>query len=64
MIYKELNKLTIQLFYFGHQYLTLSYLSNSSLSSWLQFRPIGDTLIIPLRNSINVPLQLLLTMKV
>lgn len=36
---------------------TLSYFSNSSLSSWLQLRPIGETLIIPLRNSMNVPLQ-------
>ena len=47
---------------------TLSYLLNSSLSSWLpatfkyqsrfvlQFLPTGDTLIIPFRYSINVPL--------
>nr|APU87392.1 phosphomannomutase [Cyamopsis tetragonoloba] len=34
----------------------LSYFSNSYLSSWLQFHPIGETFSIPLRNSINVPL--------
>ena len=39
--------------------VTLSYFSNSSLSSWLQFRPIGDTFSMPLRNSINVPLEIL-----
>lgn len=39
-------------------YLTLaclSYRSNSSRSSWLQLRPMGDTFIMPLRNSIKVP---------
>lgn len=41
----------------GSEVYTLSYFSNSSRSSWLQFRPIGDTLSIPLRNSIKVPLK-------
>lgn len=34
----------------------LSYFSNSSLSACVQLRPIGETLISPLRNSIKVPL--------
>lgn len=32
-----------------------SCFSNSSRSCWLQLRPMGDTLIMPLRNSIKVP---------
>jgi hypothetical protein len=42
----------------NQRFSTLSYFSNSSLSSWLQFLPIGDTLSMPLRNSINVPLNI------
>lgn len=42
----------------GLEFFTLSYFSNSSLSSWLQFRPIGETLSIPFLNSINVPLKI------
>ena len=37
--------------------LTLSYFSNSSRSSFEQFLPMGEMLIMPFRNSINVPLQ-------
>lgn len=32
-----------------------AYASNSSRSAWLAFLPTGLTLIIPVRNSINVP---------
>lgn len=32
-----------------------SYCSNASRSSWLQLRPMGLTLSMPLRNSMNVP---------
>ena len=37
--------------------LTLSYSWNAILSSCEQFRPMGETFIIPLRNSTNVPLK-------
>jgi hypothetical protein len=37
--------------------LTLSYASNSSRSCCEQLRPMGDTLIIPVRNSTKVPLM-------
>ena len=40
----------------SHFPLTLSYFSNSFLSSVEAFRPIGETLIIPRLNSMNVPL--------
>ena len=36
--------------------LTLSYSKNAILSSCVQFRPIGDTFIMPFRNSTKVPL--------
>lgn len=36
---------------------TLSYCSNSTRSSWLQFRPMGDTFNMPMRNSMKVPLS-------
>ena len=32
-----------------------SYTSKASRSSWLQLRPMGETLSMPLRNSMNVP---------
>ena len=32
-----------------------SYFSNSSRSVWLQLRPMGEMLIMPLRNSMKVP---------
>ena len=32
-----------------------SYFSNSSLSSWLQFLPMGEIFSMPFLNSINVP---------
>lgn len=37
--------------------LTLSYSKNSNLSSRVQFLPMGQTLMRPLRNSMNVPLR-------
>lgn len=37
--------------------LTLSYNSNASRSSWLQLRPTGEMLSMPVRNSMKVPLR-------
>ena len=48
---------TIKIIKLTKEVYTLSYFSNSSLSAWLQFLPIGETFSIPLRNSKNVPLK-------
>lgn len=40
------------------KFLTLSYSSKASLSVWEQLRPMGDTLINPVRHSIKLPLTL------
>ena len=38
-------------------FFTWSYALNANRSSYVQFRPMGDTFNIPVRNSTKVPLQ-------
>lgn len=37
--------------------IPLSYFSNSSRCGWVALRPMGEMLTIPLRYSMNVPLE-------
>jgi hypothetical protein len=40
-----------------HTLCVLSCSKKTSRSAWLQFRPIGEILSMPLRNSMNVPVH-------